>query len=153
MILRHYGQQDVEEIVKLIKQELPKLPNYKGIEVDEARVRFLLQNNETNATFFCVVLCDSHTIVGGIAAYCAPTLFSFATVAQDTFLYIKPDYRSLSNVRMLIKAYVDWASARGASLISASHTSGFKPDAMRALMLREGFEEVGKLYHLRKDMK
>lgn len=151
-VMRPYTQQDIPALVALVTAVLPTLPTYAGLRVDEARVRFLLEQNQHNATFLCLVLCDSQsgTIIGGVAGYCTPTMFSFDTVATDTFLYVAPAYRTLRNTGRLIKAYVDWAKARKASLILATHTAGLGNDEKMAQLLGwYGFHHVGALYQWR----
>jgi hypothetical protein len=74
-------------------------------------------------------------------------------VADDIFMWVEPKYRSYANVRRLVGAFVEWAEARGAKLIRASHSGGSFPKGSKEaqlydlLLTRLGFKEVGSIYH------
>jgi len=150
--IRRYTASDIPVIVKAVCDELPKLPHYEGITPKPDRVEFLLRNalNDESA-FHVTVLCESHTnkVVGGCAAYCVTCLFSDDKVTNDLFLFIWPEWRNLLNAMKLIDSYKDWAKRRGAKIIGTTHTAGYRSDAMDMLILRSGFECIGKLYHLK----
>jgi GNAT superfamily N-acetyltransferase len=146
--VRRYKLKDIDAIWELVRTSLPLLPNYVGTVPDEKRVRFLLENNQNNGTFLCLVLCDAQDKpVGGIGGYCTASMWSFDQVATDTYLYIKPEYRTLRNAMLLIRGYVQWAKARGAKLITGSHTAGFRAEEMSVLLKKMHFKPVGMLYH------
>lgn len=147
---RAYQPEDIEQIVDIVVRELPGLPNYRDVVPARDRIHYLMANNLTNAQFMCTVLVTSdEQVVGGIAGYCTPAMFSWETVAQDVFLWIDPQHRSLLNAEALIKAYTNWAKARNAKIITGSFTSGYEPALMDKMLRRIGFEYVGNLYHLK----
>lgn len=150
--MRRYRLSDIDRLIEIVQKYLPELPNYKGTTVAPDRVRFLLENNIDNATFLCLVLTDEHDqVVGGIGAWCSVLVYSWDTIASDLFLFILPEHRSLRNVLLLTRGYTEWAKQRGAKLITATHTGGFKEEQMKKLLKREGYEPVGLLYHYRRD--
>jgi hypothetical protein len=148
--LRRFTETDIPDLVKAACVFVPMLPNYKGASVDPTRIEFLLRNNLTNdgAITVFILLNDAEELVGGIMAYCVPLLFSWELVTNDVFLYIVPEYRSILNLQKLTLAYRDWAIARRAKLIQASHTGGLHEEGMERYLKSIGFEPVGKLYHL-----
>src|SRR5690606_35962423 len=98
--IRRYREDDIDLVVNVICQEVQKLPHYKGVKVDPARVRFILQNAlNDESTFMVHLLCDSHTDepIGGIAGYCVTQLLSWDKVTGDVFLFVKPEWRSMMN--------------------------------------------------------
>lgn len=155
LILRPYQARDIPRIVEIIMNAIPQLPNYQQITPDPKRIRFVLENNISNgAAFACWVMCDSHDVPqGGGGGWCVMNLMSTDLVADDIFMWIEPDYRSLPAVIRLVTTYVEWAKARGAKLIRASHTGGsFKKgsreqELYHKLLSRLGFDEVGSVYH------
>ena len=155
LTLRMYQQRDVGRLINLLMQAVPQLPNYKMLEPDRDRIAYLLNHNIGNASAFCGwVLCDSHdTVQGGGAGWCVMSLVSKDIIADDAFMWVESEYRSYRSAAMLVNAYVDWAKARGAKLIRASHTGGSFPKGTRegklydALLSRLGFKEVGSVYH------
>lgn len=147
--LRRYTEADIPDLVEAACQYVPMLPNYRGVSVDRTRVEFILRNNVNNDAVISVFILvnEENQLVGGIMAYCVQLLFSWELVTNDIFLYIKPEYRSIVNLQKLSCAYRDWAIARGAKLIQASHTGGLHEEGMERYLKSMGFEPVGKLYH------
>lgn len=148
--IRRYLEKDIEYITEVAAREIPLLPNYKGIKVDRARIKFMLQNSVTDESGFMVhLLVDKDDKpIGGVAGYCVTQLLSWDKVTSDVFLFVLEEYRSLSNAMKLIKTYKEWAIRRDAKMICASHVGGYRSDAMDALLLREGFTSIGTLYRL-----
>lgn len=152
--MRAYTLADIPQMVDVIKKELPGLPNYAGLPVDEEFLRFILTNNvKSQSGFVSFVLltgAGQGKIVGGIAAHCATSMFNRnLKVANDTILWVDPEFRTFDNAKKLIMAYVEWAKSRRAAIIGASFTSGFEPEGMQKLLERLGFVEIGKLFHYR----
>ena len=156
LTLRLYKAKDLPRMIDIIMQYVPQLPNYKKIKLDRNRIEYVLVHNIDNAlSFNCWVLCDTHDEVqGGVAGWCVMSLLSKDLVADDVFMSVVPEYRTLRNANMLIQAYVEWARQRGAALIRASHSGGsFQPgtkeyELFDALLTRQGFRSVGSIYHL-----
>jgi GNAT superfamily N-acetyltransferase len=156
LILREYQTRDIPRVIDLIVNAIPQLPNYKMIKPDKGRIEYVLVHNIDNASSFAGwVLCDSHDIPQGMGGgWCVRNLMSLDYVADDIFMWVEPEYRNLNNVRLLITTYVEWAKARGAKLIRASHTGGSFPKGSKeaklydAMLRRFGFTEVGSVYHL-----
>jgi GNAT superfamily N-acetyltransferase len=153
--VRRYAADDIPRIIEICTAEIPKLPNYKGVVVDPSRIKFMLDQNVDNDGYFMIwLLEDDHgKIVGGIGAYCVTMAFSWARVCNDMFFFIEPEYRSLPNALKLMTAYRDWAIARKATIIGATHTGGGNENGMDKLIRMVGFEPIGKLYHYRPDYK
>lgn len=155
LTLRLYQARDIPRMIEILMYAIPQLPNYHMIEPNADRIRYLLTHNISNASSFaCWVLCDSHDKVqGGGAEWCTMSLVSNDMIADDAFMWIEPEFRSYRSAAMLIHAEVEWAKARGAKLIRASHTGGSFPKDTKegklydALLRRMGFTEVGSVYH------
>jgi hypothetical protein len=54
-------------------------------------------------------------------------------------MWIEPEYRTYRSASMLVGVYVDWAKARGAKLIRASHTGGSFPKDTKEGKLYDAF--------------
>jgi len=156
LTLRLYQMRDLPRMIDIIMQYVPQLPNYKKLKLDRNRIEYVLVHNIDNAAAFnCWVLCDTHDVVqGGVAGWCVMSLLSKDLVADDVFMFVVPEYRSLRNANRLIEAYKEWAQARGATLIRASHSGGSFPPGTKeyelfdTLLTRHGFRSVGSIYHL-----
>lgn len=151
--MRPYRLEDVDQITAAVKKYLPELPHYKNITVAEDRLAYLLRMNFGRDSYFsCWVLENKDgKVVGGIAAYVIQGMVTWDLIANDVFLFIFPEYRTLARANMLVKAYKDWAIARGSVLITASVQSGYEPDKFDIFMRRLDFIPSGTLYHLRTD--
>jgi len=153
--LRPYAARDIDRMVDIIAGVIPQLPNYAMITPDKGRIRYVLEHNIDNAAAFaCWVVCDTHDIPqGGGAGWCVMSIMSKDLMADDIFMWVEPEYRSYMAVSLLVTAYADWAKARGAKIIRASHTGGsFKKGSREQelydkLLTRLGFREVGSVYH------
>lgn len=152
--IRRYEARDILTITDLAIRYVPELPNYKGIHVDRDRIEFTLTQNVTNdGTIACFVLVDDHDkVVGGIMAYCVTLLFSWQKVANDIFLFIEPIWRTENHAKGLVETYIEWAKARKVAIIGASQTSGYRSEALERFIKSFGFVEVGKQFHLRRDI-
>ena len=155
LTIRHYRRGDIAYLVEQMVTIIPSLPHYKGIQVSKPRLTYLLeQNMNPQSGFAAWVLTDNEdTPQGGVAAYCAPALFSTDLVANDVFLYIDPAHRSLVNVDLLISTYVQWARSRVAKLIKATETAGEvvvnkKQAAFDKLLARHKFQRIGSMYYV-----
>lgn len=152
--MRPYTLDDIPFLIAGAQKYVPQLPNYTNIIVSEKRLDYVLRNNLGNASYFqCWVLVDNNTgeLVGAVAGYCVMAIISFDLVANDIFLFVKEEWRSLRNCVMLMVAYKDWAKARGAKLIMSTHTGGYEPELMDKLMIRQGYMRAGSQWMLRLD--
>jgi GNAT superfamily N-acetyltransferase len=153
--VRMYGPHDIPRVIEIAMGALPRLPNYGMLTPDKDRIEYVLRHNIDNAAAFAGwVLCDSHDVPQGIVGgWCVRNLMSLDYVADDIFLWIEPKYRTFRNANQLIQVYLDWAKAKDAKLIRASHSGGSFPRGTRewemfdALLRRAGFKEVGSIYH------
>lgn len=153
MNIRRYTADDIPRIIYLAQLHIPELPNYKGVVVHEDRIKFLLEQNINNdSTIMLQVLVNSsNQVVGCIAAYCVTLLFSWEQVTNDIFLFIEPDWRTTKNAKALIETYIEWAKARKVRLICASQASGYRTPELERFIKSCGFQEIGKLYHLKRN--
>jgi hypothetical protein len=150
--LRPYKLTDIEAICDAVEKYLPELPHYKDITVAKDRLSYLLRHNFGNSGYFqCWVLELDGELVGGVAGYCTQGMVTWDLIANDVFLYLVESQRTLRNVGLLMDVYKKWALARGAVLITATTTGGYKPEKFDILMRRAGYTYVGNLYHLRTD--
>ena len=158
LTLRQYEPRDISRVLDLIMLALPLLPNYSMITPDRDRIGYVLRTGIDNGEAFAGwVLCDTHSIVHGfVGGWCVRSLMSMDLIADDIFLWVEPEFRSYRNTAKLIQVYKDWAVAKGAKLIRASHTGGSFPKGSQeerlfdALLIRHGFKNVGSIYHLYK---
>ena len=147
--VRPYKEADISFIVGRVMVEVPKLPHYVGIKVERKRVEQVMHDGLNNPTqFMARMLWNDHKIVGGVCGYCVTQLLSYDKMTGDIFLYIDPEYRSLTNVLKLMDAYKTWAIAQGATIIMATQTGGLKGEKLGRLLERfGGYKQIGGIYY------
>lgn len=151
--LRPYSGRDIPMICKMAERFVPELPSYIGITVDVDRIAYILRHHEKNSQSFAAwVLVDENDLpIGLIGGTIAPSFLSHDKIANDTWLFIIPGWRTMKNANRLVSAYKAWALKMGAALIRGSCSGGYRPEEMKAFMKRNGFELVGDLFHIRTD--
>lgn len=147
--VRKYAIEDIDALLSIAMEEIPKLEHYKGIKVDRERVGFLLRNNvKDESAFMLSVLVGDGQVVGGISAYCVTQLLSQDKTTSDIFMFIIPEWRTLQNAVKLIASYVDWGKRRKATIIRATQTSGYRTDEFDVLLKKYcKFVPIGKVYN------
>ncbi len=147
--VRRYRDSDIPRIIEILFEELPKMESQKHITLDEGRMKFLLEKSAKDESAFLinVLVNEKDEIVGGAGAYCVTHLLSWDKVTSDLFLFVDPNWRTMKNVAKIIGAYKDWAVRRGAKIIGASHTAGYRGNAFDLLLQRNGGERVGAVYY------
>lgn len=148
--IRWYTEAEIPFIRGRIMVEVPKLPHYMGIRVDRDRIDQVLRDGlKRRDQFMAAILVNANNqIVGGVCGYCVTQMLSWDKCTGDIFLYIDPQYRSLTNVLKLMLAYRDWAIAQGATIIAATQTGGYKQEQLGKLLERfGGYKPIGTIYY------
>lgn len=156
LTIRNYRKDDIKYMVERASEIVPALPHYRGINVSKPRLEFLLtQNMNPQSGFSGWVLTDNEDIPRGFGAgYCVPAIFSTELIANDVFLFVEPEWRSIKNVDLLISTYVTWAKTKGAKLIRASETGGLVAADQKGqevydkLLSRHKFVRFGSVYYV-----
>jgi GNAT superfamily N-acetyltransferase len=85
-------------------------------------------------------------VVGGIAGGIAEIWFSNETTAFDYCLYVDPTARHGLTAIGLIRAFEEWAIARGVKRIELGITTGIQVEATSNLFRRLGYADAGALF-------
>lgn len=85
-------------------------------------------------------------VIGGFIGFVTPHFCSDDLAAYDFGLFIAPQYRGSRAGFALLKAYAEWANAKGALQINAGITTGVALDASTRLFQAAGFAHVGHLF-------
>lgn len=148
--IRPYKESEIPHIRDRIMTEVPKLPHYQGVNVDADRVTQVLRDGLKSQEMFnaWMLVNENEEIVGGGCGYCVTQLLSWDKITGDIFLYVEPEYRCIQNVVKIMLAYRDWGVARGATIIAATQTGGYKQEQLGKLMERfAGYVPVGTIYY------
>lgn len=148
MIIRAAAQKDIGELV-----ELGKLMHAESamafLPFETEKVAGYLRNlisNERNCLF---VAASGNRVVGAIGGFTTSYFFCSASLAVDTGLFVRAEHRGSSAAIRLIRAFVDWATQRGASEVCLSVSTGVEIEKSHGLFVGMGMSHVGGVYKLR----
>jgi hypothetical protein len=130
-----------------LREFLGEAPNYRGWTVDENKTRRLLENNLTNATFFCQIVVQGSETIGGLCSVATEFIINHDTVADDLLLFVANDERERDVAFQLVTSYVEWAKVRKVRRALISDTTG-NEDRISKLVAKAGFRELGRIYAL-----
>jgi GNAT superfamily N-acetyltransferase len=149
--IRAYETKDIPYMVEQACIHIPTLPSYAHIKPIPERLHQWLANNVNNNGYWMthLLVTDKDEIVGCISAYCSMCVFSFDMITNDSFMFILPEWRTLPNAIKLMRTYRDWAIARKATVVSATTTGGYRAEPMGRMIEREGFVQVGTVFHFK----
>lgn len=137
---------DLDTLVELGAEMAAESPRFSQLKFNAEKLRRTLYNLIDIPTGFVCVCDDDGTVVGGIAAICAPHWASDDLVASDLALFVRRDMRRSGRIALrLIERYVSWATDRGAVLIQMGITTGVHPEATEALYEHAGLRWAGTL--------
>lgn len=154
MKIRAYQSKDADAVIRLIAQEVPHLPHYRHVIIDESWLRAQLMAID-GRIMQAWVLVDADDIPhGGIAGYCVPMIVSPQRMAGDLLLFIEQGYRSLRAARDLIETFRAWAiNDCGAAIVYGTVTGGYRTDTIDEMLKRMGYANIGSVYDLRSSTK
>lgn len=92
--------------------------------------------------FVSVLTNEAGEIVGSIWGVLTSHPWSSAVFAQDVALFVHPDYRDGSGLK-LIRAWVKWSKDKGAKEVYLSTASGIHTEKFIKLTERLGFQSAG----------
>lgn len=98
----------------------------------------------------CVLVAERQgAVVGGMAGYCDAHFFSNDLFAADLAVFVEPDRRGGIAAARLVRAFVDWATRRGARMIQVGISTGVHVEQTTRLYESLGFARVGPLMEWR----
>lgn len=140
-MIRKAATKDISEIVKL-GRAMHEESTYSKFIFSEKQLELLINIwlEEPEKYFFVVDEKDGE-IRGGFAGFITPYFYGNGSdkIANDFFLYVKPEYRGTSIAIKLIKEYEEWANNLGAKRICLAHSCEINPDKLDNLYTKMGF--------------
>jgi GNAT superfamily N-acetyltransferase len=145
------------EIRLATEKDLPTLINMGRVMHEESNFRDLpFDERVTTETLRglirsrtgCVWLADSneHTM-GAIGGQLSRAFFSQEAVAEDKFLFVRPQYRGvkLRVTDELLRHFCTWAAENGARRITICNSAGAPDDLFTKKLGRYGFQVAGSV--------
>lgn len=135
---------DVPALVGLAKA-MHAEGGFAGLDFDENIMAATFLELLTQGQFLAVYEREGR-IVGGYAGYLNRCFFGADLMAHDYGVFVAPEARGSRAGWMLLKAFVDWATAAGAKQIRPGVSTGAVGATAEALYERLGFQRVGALF-------
>lgn len=126
------------EIVNALAKTMAEEGGFTG-SWDDAKLEATLRLPNV----FCSLARDDDGYFGGIIGMVAEEFFGHDLVASDLGLFILPEKRGTSAAPRLVRAFEEWAIARGARQIYLGQTTGVEIDRTRRLYEGLGYKVVG----------
>lgn len=118
--------------------------------VNEEKLVAAIDTMINNSGKACLLLAErtDGEIAGMLAGYVTDYFFSDATVAQDRWFYVKPEYRGSSAAVKLLVAFRRWAENRQVNELSINMSVGIDMARFNKFMTHMGFGCCGSNFSL-----
>lgn len=142
---RRHELKDIDKMVSILEKHL-KDTTYRNVAFSKEKMTDVLRGNLNNIQFFSILAIEDEEIIGGMTAVISSPYFSYEAFANDLFLYIIPEKRSLKLATALVAKYVEWAKARKVKRIQLANSMGVNVEGFAKLAKRLGFEQTGTIH-------
>ena len=138
-------QGDVVELVDRLA-EYAEQSRFKGWGFDKGIAQVSLWDSLRDPDFFTQIgEAGDGKLIAGIAGK-IETYFFGGKYAQDYLFYIVEGYRSVTTAVTLLKAWEDWAKAKGVGRVLMSSASGYQPVRFREFLHHMGYRDYSSTY-------
>jgi GNAT superfamily N-acetyltransferase len=149
MVIRPVRYEDIDEIIEM-GARMHAESAYDFLPFDRDKVRHLITTYAENPESRCVLVAEEKDIlVGMFGGYLTNYFFCNETLACDITLFVAQEYRGSSAAVRLIRAFRDWAAARGAREICLGVSTDVNRERTGKFYERMGFARVGGIYKQR----
>jgi GNAT superfamily N-acetyltransferase len=152
MKIRPAVPDDLPTLLELGRCMHAESPRFSALTFDATKVFELLTSAIDDDRYLLIVVDDGEGgLAGGFLGYITPQWFSHDEVAADLALFVDPDRRGGIVAARLLKAYAEWAEARGAKQITAGISTGVMVEQTAQMYRRLGFNQYGYLFEVPND--
>ncbi len=149
MQIRRVTTEDIDEVLELgVLMHAESAYRFLPFDRDKVR-RLLLSYAETPETRCMLAAEENGRIVGVFVGYLTDYFFCGEKLAMDVVLYVGRKYRGSSAARRLLRAFCDWARARGACEVCLGVSTDVNAERTGKFYERMGFVRVGGIYKQR----
>ena len=154
MNVRPFVREDFPRLLELADMMQQETPEYRDDPIDHTKLLALgeaiVKQVEVPPPSFAYRVCgfvaeNSTGIVGFFMGYMTNAYFGPKILSSDLGLYVTPEHRGGSAAVKLVRAYEEWAIARGAKAMMLGITTGLEEEKTFGLYQRLGFKKVGIL--------
>lgn len=149
VVVRPYQRKDFTSIVALCKDALKEPSSYKKYPFSLENLSRMAAIVEANPTLQCCFLAERcNRIVGIIGGHVTNHPFVDLRIAEDIVLYLRPEYRKITNAAaLLVDAYERWAiQTANAKQVRLYETSMIEPEVVARFFTKLGYTKQGDIY-------
>lgn len=146
-MIRHATPADIARLLEL-GEAMHAESRYRVLPWSRDKVHRLLAWLIEIPDGFAMVAERNGEVVGGFIGAVCEHWCTDAMMASDYALFISPERRGGIAARRLVRAYTDWATARGVppTLINIGITTGVNVESSSRLMQTCGYADAGRLF-------
>lgn len=141
------------DIVDMIAESMKEAENYQDVATDihaRMHVSGVLSGMDRSGLLSGSLLIHGKSeLVGFMLVHVGSPWYEARVMANEMFLYIKPEHRSFKAARQLVEHAISAVKAKGAVKLYAGSSIGYDDAGVRLLYKRLGFvEKSGRLEKL-----
>jgi GNAT superfamily N-acetyltransferase len=149
MIVRPVRHEDIDALVRMAAS-MHSESIYASLPFDEKKVRGMICWHSERPETRCMLVAEAcGELVGMLAGYLTDYLFCHEKLACDTALFVERRHRGSTAAPRLIRAFRDWAAARGAREVCLGISTDISVERTGKFYERMGFKHVGGVYKQR----
>jgi GNAT superfamily N-acetyltransferase len=149
MLIRPANVEDIDKLTEL-GARMHAESAYAFLAYDAEKVRRTIASYIDDPETYCVLAAQQEqSIVGMLGAYLIDYFFCDEKLACDVVVYVDAGFRGSSAATRLIRAFREWAAARGAREICLGISTGIDVERTGAFYERLGFAGAGGVYKQR----
>lgn len=149
MIVRTVRREDIGALVEMGRR-MHEEGAYNFLPFDAEKVEQLMAGIIEQPESWCGLVAENGGVpVGMLGGYLTDYFFCNEKLACDVILFVEREWRGSSAAARLVRAFRDWAAARGARELCLSVSTNVDADAIGRFYRGMGFTQVGGVYKLR----
>ena len=145
MHIRRSNIDDIHQVVQILT-DFHTESSFQDISLCVETLKANLMKALSVSSFCSIVAEDQGEILGYMLGRQGRYFFSKETAAWEEFVYVRPAFRGSSAGRRLVRHFIDWARASGASKVHIGVNAGIDSARSGLFFERLGFTRTGEAF-------
>lgn len=147
-MIRNATREDLPALVDLSRQMVQESPRYSRLTFAPWKLEHLLGALIDSPDGFVMVADLEGELVGVMAAMVSDHWMAVERMASDFGLFILPGYRGGTSAMRMVRAYLEWARARGAAEITLGISTDVQSEQTARFYQSLGLRQFGFLFEV-----
>lgn len=149
LLIRPFEESDRAAVLNLCRRMLRE-SSYAFLPCDDGKLSRCFDAYVADRENRCgLAAVEGGDLIGLLAGYLSEYLFCHERVACDQIVYVVPGRRGAGVAARLVRAFRDWAAARGARELALGVSGSFEPQRVGRFYERLGLRLAGGVYKQR----